>query len=54
MEYLEILNKETKEKLIGLCFNKNILEPLDETTNETDNEEEEVEGEENEGEEEED
>ena len=56
LEYLEILNKETKKKLVGLCFNKNILNPLDETTNETDNEEEEVEveGKENEVEEEED
>ena len=54
LEYLDILNKETKENLIGLCFNKNILNPLDETTNETDNEEEEVEREENEVEEEED
>jgi hypothetical protein len=26
IEYLNILNDETKEKLIGLCLNKKILE----------------------------
>ena len=26
MEYLNILNDDTKEKLIGFCLNKNILD----------------------------
>ena len=31
-EYLDILNSKTKEKLIGLCFDKNILESIDNST----------------------
>ena len=43
LEYLQILNKDAKEKLIGLCFNKNIMDYLDETNDgtEVDDEEEE-------------
>ena len=33
LEYLDILNIETKEKLIGLCLDKHILECLDDSTN---------------------
>ena len=33
LEYLDILNIKTKEKLIGLCLDKHILECLDESTN---------------------
>ena len=33
LEYLDILNIETKEKLIGLCLDKLILECLDDSTN---------------------
>ena len=41
LEYLDILNSKTKEKLIGLCFDKNILDNLDNSTNfEEDGEEE--------------
>ena len=35
LEYLQILNKDAKEKLIGLCFNKNIMDYLDETNDGT-------------------
>ena len=30
LEYLAILNSETKEKLIGLCLDKKIMESFDE------------------------
>ena len=33
LEYLDILNIKTKEKLIGLCLDKHILESLDDSTN---------------------
>ena len=33
LEYLDILNIKTKEKLIGLCLDKHILECLDDSTN---------------------
>ena len=32
LEYLDILNQKTKEKLIGLCLDKNILDNLDNST----------------------
>ena len=40
IEYLNTLNEETKQKLIGLCLNKKMLELFesDEVTNEVDNE----------------
>lgn len=37
VQYLETLNDEAKEKLIGLCLNRNITESL--RTDETDNDE---------------
>ena len=40
LEYLDILNAKTKEKLIGLCFDKNILDNLDNSTNFEEDEEE--------------
>ena len=39
LEYLNELNKTTKEKLIGICLNKKILEYFDEGTNSTEDEE---------------
>ena len=30
LDYLSILNSETKEKLIGLCMNRKLLESFDE------------------------
>ena len=35
LEYLHILNKYDKDKLIRLCFNKNIMDYLDETNDGT-------------------
>ena len=40
LEYLDILNKKTKEKLIGLCLDKSILDSIDNSTNFDDDEEE--------------
>ena len=43
LDYLSVLNDETKEKLIGLCMNRNILDSDEETfvgTDENDSEEE--------------
>ena len=39
LEYLDILNKKTKEKLIGLCLDKSILNSIDNSTNADDDEE---------------
>jgi len=39
LEYLDILNKKTKEKLIGLCLDKSILDSIDNSTNADDDEE---------------
>lgn len=41
IEYLDILNNKTKEKLIGLCLDKSILDNIDDntTTNDEDSEE---------------
>ena len=39
LEYLDILNKKTKEKLIGLCLDKSILDSIDNSTNANDEEE---------------
>ena len=39
LEYLNELNETTKEKLIGICLNKKILEYFDEGTNSTEDEE---------------
>ena len=44
LDYLSILNTETKEKLIGLCLNKQLMEGFDEDK-ETMFEEEELEDE---------
>ena len=30
LDYLSILNSETKEKLIGLCMNRKLIESIDE------------------------
>ena len=35
LEYLHILNKDAKDKLIRLCFNKNIMNYLYETNDGT-------------------
>ena len=45
LEYLETLNEEMKEKLIGLCLDKKIMESLDsyDENEDSDNEEEEFE-----------
>ena len=43
LDYLSVLNDETKEKLIGLCMDRNILDSDEETfggTEENDSEEE--------------
>ena len=50
LQYLETLNDDIKEKLIGLCLDKNITESLtnDSTDNFIDGEEEEFEEEDNE------
>ena len=41
IEYLDILNNKAKEKLIGLCLDKSILDNIDDnsTTNNEDSEE---------------
>ena len=41
IEYLDILNNKAKEKLIGLCLDKSILDNIDDnsTTNDEDSEE---------------
>ena len=41
IEYLDILNNKAKEKLIGLCLDKSILDIIDDnsTTNDEDSEE---------------
>ena len=44
LEYLDILNIKTKEKLIGLCLDKHILECLDDSTNFDDDDSEGIEG----------
>ena len=46
LEYLAILNSETKEKLIGLCLDKKIMESFDEDGETMLEEEEEIEEEE--------
>jgi len=47
IQYLETLNDDIKEKLIGLCLDKNITESLsNDSTENYDDEEEEVEEEE--------
>ena len=43
LEYLAILNSETKEKLIGLCLDKKIMESFDEDGETMLEEEEEIE-----------
>ena len=50
LQYLETLNDDIKEKLIGLCLDKNITESLsnDSTENYDDDEEVEEEGDEDE------
>ena len=47
LDYLSILNSETKEKLIGLCLNRKLIESFNED-GETMYEEEEIEEEEDE------
>jgi len=44
LEYIDIINIKTKEKLIGLCLDKHILECLDDSTNFDDDVSEEMEG----------
>jgi len=39
LEYLDILNKKTIEKLVGLCLYKSILDSIDNSTNVDDDEE---------------
>ena len=58
IEYLDLLNNNIKEKLIGLCLNKKILEAYendsfngDEETKELEEDKDEIEGEEEEEEE---
>jgi len=51
LDYLSCLNEETKEKLIGLCMDRNILNSLEDETIYGDTEEEVEEEEENEFEE---
>ena len=52
LQYLEILNDDIKEKLIGLCLDKNITESLsNDSTENYDDDDEEVEEEDEEDEE---